>query len=168
MELVEHIRCPINKYTFQVKGMRDWLLSHIPTNSHILNLYCGPTILSEYKDFKEVRNDLSLEVIADYHLDALACIYQWKEPTFDVIVLDPPYSERKSMEFYGERKASSFMMVKEHIPVVLKPGGSVITFGYHSVSMGRSRGFSVEGIGLFSHGGAIHDTIGTVERLNEN
>jgi hypothetical protein len=42
-------------------------------------------------------------------------------------------------------------------------GRRVITFGYHSVSMGRSRGFEVSEICIMSHGGAIHDTIATVE-----
>jgi hypothetical protein len=43
-------------------------------------------------------------------------------------------------------------------------GGIVITFGYHSVSMGAGRGFAVQQVALFSHGGAIDDTIATVER----
>jgi hypothetical protein len=42
--------------------------------------------------------------------------------------------------------------------------GKVITFGYHSVVMGRGRSFHIEQVALFSHGGAIHDTIVSVER----
>jgi hypothetical protein len=54
--------------------------------------------------------------------------------------------------------------MKDEVVNVLKPNGKVITFGYHSNTMGANRGFKVEKIGLFSHGGAIHDTIASVER----
>ena len=69
------------------------------------------------------------------------------------------------MEFYQGNKNSKFKQVKDLISEVLIPGGTVITFGYHSVSMGKSRGFKIERIGLFCHGGAIHDTIAVIERL---
>ena len=54
--------------------------------------------------------------------------------------------------------------MKDEVVNVLKPNGKVITFGYHSNTMGANRGFKVEKIALFSHGGAIHDTIASVER----
>lgn len=49
---------------------------------------------------------------------------------------------------------------------IMNVGGRVITFGYHSVSMGKRRGFTQERILLMSHGGAIHDTIAVVEAWN--
>ena len=155
---IEHIRCPLNKYTFKVKKIKEWVERNC--KGKVLNLYAGYTLLN----VDETRNDLDPTTPSDYYLDALSCVQQWDTPMFDTIILDPPYAERKSMEMYGGRKASSFMMVKEHIPKILKPNGRVITLGYHSVSMGTKRGFEVEAIALFSHGGAIHDTIGTVER----
>ena len=157
--LVEVYKCPIHRYTFSVPDFKQFVEKEI--KGLALNLFCGPTKLN----INEVRNDLSLEVEADYHMDAYECITQWKEPTFDTIILDPPYAYRKSMEFYEGRKASSFLKVKDYIPTVLKNKGRVITFGYHSHSMGVNRNFEVEKIGLFSHGGAIHDTIATVEIL---
>lgn len=39
----------------------------------------------------------------------------------------------------------------------------ILTFGYHSISMGITRGYEQERIGLFCHSGAIHDTIYSVE-----
>jgi len=56
---------------------------------------------------------------------------------------------------------------KDEIVRILKPNGIVITFGYHSNVMGKGRGFEVERIALFSHGGAIHDTI-AFEKLTLN
>ena len=69
------------------------------------------------------------------------------------------------MEMYKGIKASPFRQLKDAIPGVLHNDGIVITFGYHSNCMGRSRGFTLERIALFSHGGAIHDTIASVERM---
>jgi hypothetical protein len=142
--------------------MRDWVVAE--SRGKVLNLFAGPTDLG----LGEVRNDLDLGVTADYHLDALDCVMQWDTPRFETIILDPPYSYRKSMEFYGGRKASRFRQIKDWIPKILLPEGRVITFGYHSVVMGKSRGFDVESIAVFSHGGAIHDTIATVEILRNN
>jgi 23S rRNA G2069 N7-methylase RlmK/C1962 C5-methylase RlmI len=59
---------------------------------------------------------------------------------FDTIILDPPYAYRKSMEMYNGHKASKFNQIKDLIPKILNKNGIVITFGYHSVSMGNSRG----------------------------
>ncbi len=150
-------KCPLHRYTFEIKDMREWAENQ--SLGLVLNLFCGKTKLN----IDEVRNDLDEEVEADYHLDAYECIRFWDKPFFDSIILDPPYAYRKSMEMYGGRKASSFLMVKEHIPKILKPNGKVITFGYHSFSMGMKRGFRTESVAIFSHGGAIHDTISTVE-----
>ena len=71
------------------------------------------------------------------------------------------------MEMYNGHKASRLNMIKDLIPKVLNKNGIVITFGYHSVSMGKTRGFIQDKILLMSHGGAIHDTIAIIERLNE-
>ena len=158
---IQHIQCPLNKYTFKVKAIRNWTEKNC--EGKILNLFCGPTKLSPHLD--EIRNDVDLSVDAHYHLDALEFVKTWEgEAKFDTILLDPPYSNRKSMEMYNGNMASPFRQLKDVLPRILCHGGVVITFGYHSVVMGKARGFTVEKIGLFSHGGAIHDTIGTVER----
>mgnify|MGYP003393121462 FL=1 len=65
---------------------------------------------------------------------------------------------------YKGIRCSPFRQLKDEIPRILKDNGKTITFGYYSVVMGKQRGFIVEKITLFSHGGAIHDTIASVER----
>lgn len=154
----EHIRCPLHRYTFSVRPIREWVERHC--EGKVLNLFAGPTLLA----VDEVRNDLDTAMPADYYLDALAFLRSWKHEPFDTILLDPPYAFRKSMELYKGLVCSPFRQLKDEIPRVLAPGGIVITFGYHSVVMGRQRGFVTERIALFSHGGAIHDTIASVER----
>ena len=126
----------------------------------MLNLFAGPTRLT----VNELRNDLDPEMPADHHLDALEFLRGWQGEKFNTILLDPPYAFRKSMELYNGHVCSPFRQLKDEISHCLAPGGIVITFGYHSIVMGTNRQFRLEKIALFSHGGAIHDTISSVER----
>lgn len=156
----DYIKCPLNRYTFSVKPIREWVERNC--EGRTLNLFAGKTKLN----IDEVRNDLDTEALADYRMDALEFLRTWKGEKFDTILLDPPYAYRKSMEMYKGIKCSPFKQLKDEIPSILNKAGKVITFGYHSNTMGGNRGFQVEKIGLFSHGGAIHDTIASVERFN--
>lgn len=153
----DYIKCPLNKYTFKVKNIREWVETNC--NGYTLNLFAGITKLN----INEVRNDLSETAIADYRMDALEFLRKWDGEKFDTILLDPPYAYRKSMEMYNGIVCSPFKQLKDEISRVLNVNGRVITFGYHSNTMGKNRGFEVERIALFSHGGAIHDTIASVE-----
>jgi tRNA G10 N-methylase Trm11 len=160
----DYIKCPLNKYTFSVKPIRNWIESNC--YGYTLNLFAGKTKLN----IDEVRNDLDEEAIAEYRMDALKFIFYWQKKNkikFDTIILDPPYAYRKSMEMYKGIVCSPFKKLKDAIPLILKKDGCVITFGYHSVVMGTSRHFNVEKICLFSHGGAIHDTIATIEKRQQ-
>lgn len=156
--ILDYIKCPLNRYTFKVKPIREWVEK--TCEGKTLNLFAGLTKLN----IDEVRNDLDEESLADYHLDALEFLRTWDGEKFDTVLLDPPYAYRKSMEMYKGIRCSPFKQLKDEISRVLSDGGLVITFGYHSNTMGDGRGFTVERIGLFSHGGAIHDTIASVER----
>ena len=154
----DYIKCPLHRYTFSVKPIREWTERNCEGKT--LNLFAGRTKLN----IDEIRNDLDEEALADFRMDALEFLRTWKGEKFDTVLLDPPYAYRKSMEMYKGIRCSPFKQLKDEIPNVLKQGGKVITFGYHSNTMGQNRGFTVEKVCLFSHGGAIHDTIASVER----
>lgn len=156
--IIDHICCPLHRFTFSVRPVRQWVETHC--EGSVLNLFAGRTRLN----VEEIRNDLDAEADADFHLDALAFLENWKGGPFDTILLDPPYAYRKSMELYKGIVCSPFRALKDALVQHLKPAGKVITFGYHTVVMGQNRGFALERIGVFSHGGAIHDTIASVER----
>jgi len=155
----DYLKCPLHRYTFSRKPLRNWIEQEC--EGKVLNLFAGKTKLS----IDEVRNDLSKDTEADYHDDALVFLQQWSGAKFNTVILDPPYSYRKSMELYNGVYCSQFQKIKQEIPNVLATGGKVITLGYHSVVMGRKRGFEIEKLCLISHGGAIHDTIISVERM---
>lgn len=155
-----HLKTPLNKYTFKSKTIKSWVETHCK-DKVVLNLFAG---LINLHGCTEIRNDVDSTMNADYHLDGLDFVINWKGDPFDVIVLDPPYSYRKSMEMYNGHKNSRFNIVKNNISSILKFDGEVITFGYQSISMGMVRGFAIKEILIMSHGGAIHDTIATLEQ----
>lgn len=155
-----YLKTPLNKYTFKSQKIKSWVEFRCK-DGVVLNLFAGITNID---GCSEVRNDVDKTMNADYSKDALDFVTEWNGELFDMVVLDPPYSYRKSMEFYNGHKASRFNQLKDLIPNILIPNGEVITFGYQSVSMGIVRGFEQKEILLMSHGGAIHDTIAILEQ----
>ena len=159
------IKTNINCYTFKVPKIRQWVEAQCK-DKYVLNLFAGYNTLEGCK--REVRNDIDpLNSKAEYHMDALEFVQWCKErfTKFDVIVLDPPYSYRKSMEYYNKHSAESkWKKILDIIPEILAPDGKVICFGYHASQMGKSRGFQVVDGVIWDHSGAIHSTITCVEK----
>lgn len=160
-----YMKTPLYRMTFRNKRIRHWVESQV--DGLVLNLFAGETNLN----CNEIRNDMREEIPADHHFDALKFVEYWKyyesvkqKPLFSSVVLDPPYSYRKSMEMYDGAIASTFTHMINVLPDIMTPNGNVITFGYQSNVMGKGRGFEPEHILLMSHGGAIHDTIAVNER----
>ena len=52
-----------------------------------------------------------------------------------------------------------FSDLKNEISRITKPGGYVLSFGWNTVGMGKTRGFKIEEILLVCHGGIHNDTI---------
>jgi hypothetical protein len=164
---------PLNKYTFKAPKIKAWVEKHLGDNELVLNLFAGPTRLDNCR--REVRVDLDPEMKPEFIMDALDFVRWWKEkvtvpkygcllfPKFNKIILDPPYSYRKSMELYKGNRNSRFKQILDILPDILAEGGQIITFGYHSSVMSKKRGFKIVEICLFSHGGAQRDTLSIVE-----
>jgi 23S rRNA G2069 N7-methylase RlmK/C1962 C5-methylase RlmI len=92
-----YLRQPLNRYTFKAPKTRAWVEEHC-TGKYVLNLFAGPTRLN---NCIEVANDIDPNVPCTlFRIDALDCAKHLREKgeLFDVILLDPPYSCRKSME----------------------------------------------------------------------
>lgn len=156
-----YFKTPILRYTFDSDKILEWVVDR--SEGKVLNLFAGLNLLP----LDEVRNDMNEEMPADFHFDAVDFLKEWKRNggyLFDTVVLDPPYSYRKGMRKYEGRTCSNFRIVKDLILDALSPTGKVITFGYHSVSMGKVRGFDAEELLVIGHGGAQHDTLAIVER----
>lgn len=160
VELV-YIRQPPRKYTFEMPKLKK-MIENECKEGLVLNLFAGKTRLN----INEVRVDLSDEFNPDYNMDAyeFVCYARENNMKFDIIILDPPYSLRKSMEKYNGKVCSTFNKIKEELSYILNDGGKVISLGYHSSCMGQIRGFSQEKIILIGHGGSHHDTICLIEK----
>jgi len=158
--ILELINTNLRKYTFEAPKIKLWVEQN--ANGKCLNLFAGKTKLN----LDEVRNDIDIGMLAEYHLDALDFIRQCKTK-FDTIILDPPYSYRKAMEMYRGHYTSRFKLIADEIPQILKEDGKVISFGYHTTFMGKKRGFQLDKLCVFAHSGAQHATIGIIESYNK-
>ncbi len=124
-------------------------------------------------DIADVTNDLNPEIETDYTEDAVDFLGRFGEGEVDGGVLfDPPYSPRQIKEVYDsvglevtmETTQSTFWSVaKEEIERVCSPGTVVISCGWNSGGIGKTKGFKIDEILLVPHGGWHNDTIVTVE-----
>ena len=150
------IKTNLRRYTFESPKIKEWVESR--AHGMVLNLFAGKTTLK----LNETRVDIDSAMVASYNMDALRFVRGATTP-YDTIILDPPYSYRKSMEMYEGNMCSRFKQLADEIPRILNPKGVVISFGYHSTFMGEKRGFALKELCVFAHGGAQHCTIGLVE-----
>lgn len=133
-----------NKRTFSIKPIKELIAQEIPRNEKVLD----PFPFDYKKD------------ALDYLEEAEPCLYG---------LFDPPYSPRQLKECYhGEgdydTKASTWSKWKDALADKILPNGKVISFGWNSMGLGKSRGFKIEKILLIPHGGMHNDTICVVER----
>jgi hypothetical protein len=155
---LELVRTNLRRYTFEAPKIKRWVEEN--SKGFVLNLFAGFTLL----DLNEIRNDIDPQAIADYHKDCVDFVKQWDGQQFDTIILDPPYALRKAMEMYQGNYCSRFKMLADEIGRVLSVDGRIISFGYHSTFMGKVRGFELEKLCVFAHGGSQHCTIGIIEK----
>lgn len=157
----EFIATNLRRFTFQNTRMKQWVESN--SSGRVLNLFCGPTRLN----LDELRIDINAEESsADIHSDALDAARELANngESFNTIILDPPYSYRKSMEMYNGHYCSRFAQLADAVSSLVRQNSAVISFGYHSTFMGKLRGFELSKLCVFGHGGAQHCTIAIVER----
>jgi len=148
---------PPRKYTFEQPKLREWTEGWC--NGKVLNLFAGKTRLN----VDEFRVDVSNEFNPDYLGDAYEFVSKIRKK-FDTVLLDPPYNIRKAREKYNGKYIGSFTKIKNEIVRLVNPGGIVITYGYDSVGMSKSRGFKKLAICLVCHSGDHNDTIVVVEQ----
>lgn len=150
---------PPKRYTFQQPKLKQWVEKWCKGKT--LNLFCGMIKLEI--PYTQICVDIDTNMPADYHQDAFEFVSNYRGEKFDTIVLDPPYSLRKSREKYGGRYIGSFTKIKNKLPDILKENGRIITLGYDSVGMAKCRGFTKIALCLVCHSGDHDDTVGVVE-----
>ena len=126
-----------------------------------------------------IRNDLDPRTEAQFHMDAEEFLRMLavQSAQVDVVLFDPPYSPRQISECYKgvglevgmktTQNAALYKRVRDAVDPILKPGGVVLSFGWNSNGMGKTRGYAIEEILLVAHGGGHNDTICMAERKPE-
>lgn len=155
-----------NKNTFSIKPIKK-LLSEELTEGLWIDPFANESKLAT------VTNDINPEFDTDYHLDALAFLKKFEDDSVDGVLYDPPYSLTQVKECYkgyGKNVAPSdwhrmfYTNQSMELSRIVRKGGKVISFGWHSGGIGKKYGFELERILLVPHGGHHNDTIVTVER----
>lgn len=120
-----------------------------------------------------ITNDLDPQYDTDYHLDALDFLKQIEDNSADLVLYDPPYSQRQVSESYRKLDMSVNMETtqnsywtkqKREIVRIVKQGGYVISCAWNSGGIGKKYGLEIQEILLVAHGSWHNDTITTVER----
>lgn len=98
-----YVKCPLHRYTFRIKPIKDFVEKE--SSGLVLNLFAGYTKLK----LNEIRNDLDVEALADYHLDAVEFVNSWKGKKFDTVILDPPILTEKVWKCMAVGKLVDFV-----------------------------------------------------------
>lgn len=158
-----------NKWTFDVPPIRTFVENAIDTNDGLwIDPFAGTCHLAD------VTNDIDPEQDTDCTLKARAFLQQFDDGEVDGgVILDPPYSPRQIKESYNSvgltpsqyETGSGWMRdIRDAVARIVNGGTTVLTFGWNSTGIGKTRGFTKQQILFVCHGGSHHDTICVQER----
>jgi len=155
-----------NSSTFQINCIRD-LIKRNKKNGKWVDPFSGSS------DIADVTNDLNPDIDADYNMTAQKFLEMFDDNEVNGGVLfDPPYSPRQIKECYDKvglevnqqtTQSSTWADWKDEIQRICQSGSVVISFGWNSGGMGKTRNFRKKEILLVYHGSEHNDTICTVE-----
>lgn len=158
-----------NSNTFEIQPIHDLITDEINTSDGI---WIDP--FSGGQNYADITNDLNPEIDSDYTLTAVEFLQQFDDNEIDGGVLfDPPYSPRQIKEVYDSigldinkqtTQSTFWSQIKDEIQRICDENATVITFGWNSGGIGKTRGFTKQHILLVAHGGWHNDTICTVEK----
>jgi len=156
-----------NSNTFDIKCIRN-----------LINKYLSPNMLSidpfaNKNRLAKITNDLDPAMETEYCMDALDFLKIFDDNSVDFVLYDPPFSPRQVSECYKKlgktvnmqtTQAKFWGDLKKEITRITKPNGIVISFGWNSNGIGKTKGFEIIELLTVAHGGQHNDTICTVER----
>jgi len=161
-----------NKNTFSIKPIKSLIDRNIDENSSV--------VIDPFANTNRIAshcNDLDPQYETEFCMDALDFLKTFDDRSVDTVLFDPPYSPRQVSECYKsldmtvnmQTTQSSFWGdMKKEISRIIKNKGVVITFGWNSGGIGKTKGFEIKEILMVAHGGWHNDTICTVEVFNIN
>jgi len=149
---------PPKKFTFEQPQLKKWTERNC--KGKVLNLFAGKTTLLA----DEFRVDMNREMKANWYGDAFEFVMT-TDMKFDTVILDPPYNLRKSREKYKGKYMGSYTKIKNELHRILNEGARVISYGYDTVGMGKSRGFEKTEVCVVCHNGDHNDTLCLIEDM---
>ncbi len=155
-----------HKYTFTLPAIRPFVLSHC--RGLVLNVFAGPTMLSK-ADCQFVRNDLDPGIDANFHIDAASPDFaselkKCNLTAFDTVLLDPPFSAYLAKRKYEGRWFRDYTLVKNNVDQLASIGTTVISLGFNSTGMGRTRGYAKKELLVVNCKGNSNDILVLVEQ----
>lgn len=156
-----------NSKTFDIKCINNLIQKYIKPEHYSIDPFANKNKIAK------VTNDLDPDMGTDYCMDAKEFLQIFDNSSIDFVLYDPPYSPRQVSECYKKlgktvnmqtTQSSFWGNLKKEIARVVKPNGIVISFGWNSNGIGKTKGFEIIEILLVSHGGNHNDTICVVER----
>ena len=165
-----------NSRTFKIKPIKNIIERYqeeLVSNSLVLDPFSNQNIVIDRERLNLITNDIDPQYDTDYYLDALDFLKMFSDESVDLVLYDPPYSPRQVSEVYKKLDMSVNMQTtqasywgnqKKEISRIVKKGGYVLTFGWNSGGIGKTKGFEIVEILIVAHGGWHNDTIVTVEK----
>src|SRR5699024_3038783 len=165
-----------NSRTFKIKPIKNIIERYqeeLVSNSLVLDPFSNQNIVIDRERLNLITNDIDPQYDTDYSLDALDFLKMFSDESVDLVLYDPPYSPRQVSEVYKKldmavkmqtTEASYWGKQKKEISRIVKKGGYVLTFGWNSGGIGKTKGFEIVEILMVAHGGWHNDTIVTVEK----
>jgi hypothetical protein len=164
-----------NSNTFEIKPIKKFVTKYLKDSALSIDPFARNCELAT------ITNDLNPDTSAKHHLTARDFLFQiGKEITEyqmiipDLVLFDPPYSIGQIKQCYNgvgldftqhdAQYMPSWVEERDIIKEFLAPNGVVLTFGWNTNGMGKSRGFEIVEIMLVAHGGPHNDTICMAER----
>lgn len=159
-----------NRDTFSIKPIEAFVRSYLAASTISVDPF------ARNKRWATYTNDLNPDTEAECHMDAEAFVHMLAScgVLADLALFDPPYSPRQMSECYkgvgltpttkDTQNAALYARVRNALLAVVPVGGVVLSFGWNSGGMGKTRGFVKERILLVNHGAAHNDTICVAER----
>jgi hypothetical protein len=150
----------LSRWTFQYTPAAEIVHEHI--HGRVLNACAGRTKLDYGGEI--VRNDLNPEIDADLHLDVVDLAEHFVAGSFDSVIFDPPFDERNAETNYDGMHAGEVYAAYHAFNELVRPGGTVLAFGWSSWGMRSFGAFERVDTVLLQRGPIHRDVIVTVDR----
>jgi len=174
MEMKRVWHCP-NHNTFQILPIKEFVIKYLSQSKFSIDPFARNCNLAT------INNDLNPDTLAGFHMTAKDFLSYVKEKGYkpDLVIFDPPYSIGQIKQCYDDFGLDFTQHDAQYMPAwveerdlindVVSPNGVVLSFGWNTNCMGKTRGFEIVEIMLVAHGGPHNDTICVAERrLNES